>query len=156
MTVSTLNRAVCALERPARLAMVETIGGATGPTNELRAPSKVLDVTLTTLLPAIIAPVQPGSLLYLGTQVVMTREASIGVQPPAGRVTLTAVGIAIDLGMTAGQFSGREKLGAGWARHQYARNPCHRHQTAQDRQRRRASSHSEKIQRYPYIQATAI
>ena len=93
VTVLTLDRTVSALERPTRLTVIKPVRCAAGPTNELRSPSEVLDVTVTTLLPTILAPVQPGLFLYLRTQVVVTREASISVEPSSGRVTLAAVGV---------------------------------------------------------------
>ncbi len=149
VAVLTLNRTVSALERPTRLTVIKPVRRAAGPTNELRSPSEVLDVTVTTLLPAILAPMQPGLFIYLRTQVVMTREASISVEPSSGRVTLATVRVAIDVRVVARELSGRQKLSARRARHQRSGNRSYYHQAAHDQQRCDASSHSEKIQRYP-------
>jgi hypothetical protein len=79
----------------------------------------------------------------------MAPKASIRVDPFARRVTFAAVRIAIDVGVATSEFSGRQKLGAGRARHQRSGHRRRYHQAADDHQSGDAPPHSEKIQRYP-------
>ena len=120
MTVLASNRAVSPFERPTRLPMIEPFAPAARPSNEPRLPSEVLDVTAAAVLPAILAPVEAGLLPYLGTQILVAAEAGVGIEPLARRVALTAIRIAVDVCMVAGELSGGQKLGARWARHQRA------------------------------------
>jgi hypothetical protein len=57
VTVRASNRCVSALERPTRLAMIETLPRAARPPHEPRVPSEMLDVTSAAVLAAILAPV---------------------------------------------------------------------------------------------------
>ena len=72
MTVLTSGRRMRTLERPARLAMIETIPRAARPADESRIPSEMLDVASAAVLTAVFTPVQTRLLPNLGTQVVVT------------------------------------------------------------------------------------
>ena len=107
MTVPALNRPMGAFERPARLAMIEALRPAARPADEPRIPSKMLDVTATAVLPAILASMKACLLSYLDAQVVVAAKAGIRIDPLACRVTFAAVCIAIDVGMGVGQLPWR-------------------------------------------------
>jgi hypothetical protein len=147
MTVLASNRCVSALERPTRLAMIETLPRAARPPHEPRVPSEMLDVTSAAVLAAILAPVQPRLLPYLGAQVVVAPKASVRIDPFARRVAFAAIRIAIDVGVATRELARRQKLGAGWAGHQRSGKRGRYHQAAHDHQSGDASSHSEKIHR---------
>jgi hypothetical protein len=149
VTVVTCNRRMGAPQRPTRLAMIETRLPATGPPDEPGIPPQMLDVTPTALFPAILAPVQTRLFPYLRGQVIVAPKASVRIEPPAGRVALAAVRIAIDFGVVTSELSGGQKLGAGRARRERPGNRSRYHQASQDRQSGDAPPHSEKIQRYP-------
>jgi len=129
--------------------MFEELGRAARPANEPRVPSEMLDVTTSAVLPAILAPVEARLPPYLAAQIIVAPEASVGIDPLPGRVTLAAIRITIDLGVVAGELSGGQKLGTGRPGHQRPGNRGHSRQAAHDCQRCDASPHSEKIQRYP-------
>jgi hypothetical protein len=147
VAVLASSRPVSAFERPARLAMIESLLSTTRPADELRIPSEMLDVTATAVLPAILASVEACLLPNLNPQIVVAAKAGVGVDPFARRVTFAAIRIAIDVGVGTGELPRGQKLGAGWARHQRSGNRGHRHQGAHDKQRCNAPPHSEKIQR---------
>jgi hypothetical protein len=149
VAVLTSNRSMCALERPARLAMIKPVAPAARPADEPRIPTKVLDVTSTAFLPAILPSVQARLLPYLSAQVIVTPKARVRIEPSAGRVALAAIGIAIDVGVITGELSRGQKLGAARVRRQRSGNRNRYHQAAHDRQSGDAPPHSEKIQRYP-------
>jgi hypothetical protein len=107
----------------------------------------MLDVTATAVLPAILASVEACLLPNLNPQIVVAAKAGVGVDPFARRMTFTAIRIAIDVGVGAGELPRGQKLGTGWARHQRSGNRGHGHQGAHDQQRCNAPPHSEKIQR---------
>jgi len=109
----------------------------------------MLDVTPSTLFPTILAPVQAGLFADLYGQVVVTPETSVGIESLTGRVALGTVRVAIDVRVVARELSGRQKLSARRARHQPSGDRSYYHHAAHDQQRCDASSHSEKIQRYP-------
>jgi hypothetical protein len=129
--------------------MIETLGRATGPSNEPRTPSEMFDVTTAAVLPAILAPVQARLPPYLGDQIVVAPEASVGIDPLPSRMTFAAIRITIDVGVVTGELSGGQKLGADWAGHQRSGNRGHCHHGADDQQRCDPPPHSENIQRYP-------
>jgi hypothetical protein len=149
VTVLASNRRMGTLERPTRLAMIESVACTARPPDEPRTPSEMLDVTSTALLPAILPSVQTRLFPYLRCQVIVAPKAAVGIEPPAGRVALAAVRIAIDIGVVAGELPRRQKLSPGWTWHQRSGNRGHDHQAAHDHQSADAPPHSEKIQRYP-------
>ena len=87
--------------------MVEPFGRATRPAYEPRIPPQMLDVTPSTLFPAVLAPVQTRLFADLYSQVVVAPEASVGIEPPAGRMALTAVRVSIDFRVISGELSRR-------------------------------------------------
>ena len=95
-----------ALERPTRLAMIEPLARTARPPHEPRVPSEMFDVTSAAVLAAILAPVQPRLLPYLGAQVIVAPKASLRIDPFARRVAFAAIRIAIDVGVAASEFSG--------------------------------------------------
>jgi hypothetical protein len=136
-----------ALERPTRLPVIEARLHAARPPDELSAPSEMLDVTSTALLPAILAPVEARLLPYPNTQVVVARKTGVGVEPLTRRVALAAIRITLELGVRATELSRREELGARLARHERAAHRSRDHQRAQEHHGFDAPAHSEKIQR---------
>ena len=106
VTVPALNRPMGAFERPTRLAMIEALRPAARPADEPRIPSKMLDVTATAVLPAILASVEACLLPNLNPQIVVAAKAGVGVDPFARRVTFAAIRIAIDVGVAGSEFSG--------------------------------------------------
>jgi len=149
VAVGASRRLVSTLERPSRLAVVESLPSAAGPPDQSRVSSEMLDVASAAVLAAILAPVETRLLPYPGAQVIVASEASIRVDPFARRVTFAAIRIAIDVGVAGSKFSGRQKLGAGRTRHQGSGQRRHYHQAADEHQSGEATPHSEKIQRYP-------
>lgn len=149
VTVLASHRGMGALELPTRLAMVEARRGAARPPHQPGIPSEVLHVTSPAVLSSVLAAVQARLLPYPGRQIVVASKACVGVEPLARRMTLAAIRVAIDLGVRRAELSGRQKLGAGLPWHERSANRCHNHHAAQDRERRGAALHSEKIQRYP-------
>jgi hypothetical protein len=129
--------------------MIESVACTARPPDEPRTPSEMLDVTSTALLPAILPSVQTRLFPYLRCQVIVAPKAAVGIEPPAGRVALAAVRIAIDIGVVAGELPRRQKLSPGWTWHQRSGNCGHYHQAAHHHQSGDAPPHSEKIQRYP-------
>jgi hypothetical protein len=107
MTVPAWNRPMGAFERPTRLAMIEALRPAARPADEPRIPSKMLDVTTTAVLPAILASMKACLLSYLNAQVIVAAKAGVRIDPLACRVTFAAVCIAIDIGMGVGQLPWR-------------------------------------------------
>ena len=92
--------------------MIEALPGAAGPSDQPRVPSEMLDVASTTVLASILASMQTGLPPYLGAQVVVAPEASVGIDPLASRVAFTAIRVAIDLGVGTSELPWRQKLGA--------------------------------------------
>ena len=103
---------VGAFEWPTRLAMIELLLSTTRPADELRIPSKMLDVTATAVLPAVLASVEACLLSNLNPQIVVAAKAGVGVDPFARRVTFAAIRIAIDIGVATGELSWGQKLSA--------------------------------------------
>jgi hypothetical protein len=149
VAVGAARRLVSALERPSRLAMVESLPSAAGPPDESRVSPEMLDVASAAVLAAILAPVETRLLPYLGAQVIVAPEAGIRIDPFARRVTFAAIRVAIDVGVATSELSRRQKLGSGRTRHQCSGQRRRYHQAADDHQSGDAPPHSEKIQRYP-------
>lgn len=142
------HRNVSPLERPTRLAMVESLLSASGPAHELRVSSQMLDMTsaarLLLILPRGVqaqAPTDPNA------ELVVTTKTRVGIEAFAARVALAAVLVAFDLGMGAGQLSRREKLGAGPLRHERSADGGGDHHASQDDRGGDSPRHEEKIQR---------
>jgi hypothetical protein len=87
--------------------MIEALRPAARPADEPRIPSKMLDVTATAVLPAILASMKACLLSYLDAQVIVAAKAGVRIDPLACRVTFAAVCIAIDIGMGVGQLPWR-------------------------------------------------
>jgi hypothetical protein len=79
----------------------------------------------------------------------MAPEAGVRIEPPAGRMALTAVRISIDVRVVTGELPGRQELGACGTWCQRSSDSSRYHQAAQDRESGDTPPHSEKIQRYP-------
>lgn len=147
VAVVASNRSVRSLERPPRLTMIETRRAATRPAHEFCVSPEMLDVTLATLLAAIFSSMETCLLSYAPRQVVVAPEAGVGVEPFAGRMAFAAMRVSIDVRMTTGELSRRQKLCPGGARHQRPGHRSRYHEAAYDRQRYGTPTHSEKIQR---------
>lgn len=108
VTLRTANCAVRAPERPTGHSMIEARFAPLRPANELRVPSEMLDVTAAAVLLLILrAAMKTLACSDAGAQIVVASETGIRVDSSPGRVALAAIGIAIDLCVRAGQFSGR-------------------------------------------------
>jgi hypothetical protein len=127
--------------------MIEAGWATARPSNELGVSSQMLDVTLTTGLVAILAPMQARFLSDASPQVLVTRKACIGIDSLAGRVALAAVRIALEIGMVTAELAWGKKLGDGLPRHQRPRERRGDHRADQDTQGRAAVAHCEKIHR---------
>jgi hypothetical protein len=147
VAVFALDRRMSAFERPTRQSMVEPRWTAARPANEPRVSSQMLDVTSTARLVAVLAPVQARLLSDASAQIFVTCKACICIDSLAGRVALTAVRIALEIGVVTAQLSRGKKLGDGLSRPQGSRERRHDHRADQDGQGRAAVSHCEKIHR---------
>jgi len=106
VTILAPRRRVTALERPPRLAMIEARLHATRPTDELCIPAEMLDVTLPTLLPAVLATVQTSLLSNSRCEVIVARETSAGVEPLTGGMAFAAFRVALEIGMRTAELAG--------------------------------------------------
>ena len=147
VTVIAFHRRVSALERPTRLAMVETLARATWPPNQPCVSSEVLYVTLAAVLPSILATVQARLLSYPSTQVIVAAKTGIGIEPLTRGMALVAFRISLEVGMRAAQLARRQELSARRPRHQNASDRSRDHQRAQEPHGFRAPAHWEKIHR---------
>ena len=148
VAILTSRRTMSAFEGPTRLAMVESLFAPAGPTHQLGVSSEMLDMTSATRLLSVLSRgVQALSPANSDAELVVTGQAGVGVESFARRVAFAAIRIAVDLGMRAGELSGREKLRPCRSRHQRPRDrgaDCHQRH---DQQRRGSAVHCEKIQR---------
>lgn len=149
VAVLAADRCMRSFERPSCEAMIEALLLATGPTNERCVPSEVLDVAPAAFFAPILASVETGLLLDANGQIIVAREARIGVNSLACRVALPAARVALEIGMIIAQLSGREKLCPDLSGPQRPSNCRGQHPTGEDHQRSSATSHQEKIHRYP-------
>lgn len=147
VAVLACNGPVSTSEGPARHAMVEALFLATGPTNEPRIPTKVLNMAFSAGLVAILPPVKPSSVSNTGSEIVVARQAGIGVDSPPSRVTFAAVGVSVDVGVGVGKLTRREKLSAAGPRHQRSADRGADSYRRQERQCSGPPFHCEKIQR---------
>ena len=99
VTVLTSNRPMGALERPARLTVVEPIRCAARPANQRSVSPKVLDVTATAVLSSVLPTVETRLSPDSRSQVVVAAEASVRVDSLTGGMALVAIRIPIDLCM---------------------------------------------------------
>jgi hypothetical protein len=127
--------------------MVEAGWATARPSNELGVSSQMLDVALTAGLVAILTPVQARLLPDASTQIFVTCKARVRIDSLAGRVALTAVRVAFEIGMVAAELAWGKKLGDGLPGPEPPNERRGDHRADQEAQGRAAVAHCEKIHR---------